>query len=281
MARLSAGFLIFRYHFRSKKGYHFDNSHRYCVNDLADGGKPLIVLFTDFGITGPYVGQVKAALLQEAPGVPIVDLMHDIPAFNPKAAAYLLAALVDEFPYGTTFLCVVDPGVGTESRLPVVLAADGQWFVGPNNGVFSVVAKRSQQVKVAEITWQPHRLSASFHARDLFAPVAAMVARGESVPAKPMLVESSIVDAWPEDLPEIIYIDHFGNAMTGLRYAEMPDLKQLIIGDTTLYRAHTFGRVPEGQGFWYENANGLIEIAVNQGSVALQLGLSIGTPVRF
>lgn len=241
----------------------------------------MIALFSDFGVTGPYVGQVKAALLQEATGIPVVDLMHDVPAFNIKAAAYLLAALVDEFPYGTTFLCVVDPGVGTESRLPVVLAADGQWFVGPNNGLFSVVAKRSRQVKITEITWQPHLLTPSFHGRDLFAPVAARVARGESIPGDPMAVESAIVEDWPDDLAEIIYVDHFGNAMTGLRYAGLTGHERLAVGDTVLHRAETFARVPEGEGFWYENANGLVEIAVNQGNAALQLGLDTGTPVRF
>nr|VFK30896.1 MAG: hypothetical protein BECKMB1821G_GA0114241_10732 [Candidatus Kentron sp. MB] len=239
----------------------------------------MIVLFTDFGLTGPYVGQMKAALIHRAPGVSIVDLMHDVPAFDSKAAAYLLAALVEEFPPESIFLCVVDPSVGTESRLPVVLTIDGRRFVGPHNGLFNVVASRGRQVRGEEITWRPLRLSASFHGRDLFAPVAAMIARGEPVPATPLASRSIVAHSWPEDLSQIIYIDHFGNAMTGLR-ARFLASRRVMIGDVALHRAETFARVPEGHGFWYENANGLVEIAVNQGNAARQFGLCIGTPIR-
>nr|VFJ52557.1 MAG: hypothetical protein BECKDK2373B_GA0170837_10396 [Candidatus Kentron sp. DK]VFJ67166.1 MAG: hypothetical protein BECKDK2373C_GA0170839_11613 [Candidatus Kentron sp. DK] len=241
----------------------------------------MIALFTDFGITGPYVGQVKAALLREAGDVPIVDLMHDAPAFHPKASAYLLAALIDDFPRGTIFLCVVDPGVGTDSRLPVMLAADGQWFVGPNNGLFGVVAKRARQRDLTEITWRPRLLSNSFHGRDLFAPVAAMAARGNPPPGAPLSTDAVMGEDWPDDLLEVIYIDRFGNAMTGLRRAGLAGGERLVVGNTLLHYADTFGQVPVGRGFWYENANGLVEIAVNQGNAALALELGIGTPVRF
>jgi len=95
----------------------------------------MIVLFTDFGWEGPYVGQLKAALIRDGSGLPIVDLMHDAPAFNPRASAYLLAALVEEFPLGTVFLGVVDPGVGDPQRRPAVVHADGRWFVGEAAGV--------------------------------------------------------------------------------------------------------------------------------------------------
>ena len=97
---------------------------------------PLILLFTDFGIGGPYVGQVKAVLSARIAEVRMIDLMHDAPAHDPRAAAYLLAALVPESPPGSIFLGVVDPGVGTEARRPVVVQADGRWFVGPGNGIF-------------------------------------------------------------------------------------------------------------------------------------------------
>nr|VFK55029.1 MAG: hypothetical protein BECKTUN1418D_GA0071000_102611 [Candidatus Kentron sp. TUN] len=241
----------------------------------------MIVLFTDFGSTGPYVGQVKASLIRKAPNVPIVDLMHDVPAFNPKAAAYLLAAFVEEFPEDSIFLCVVDPGVGTALRRPVVLTIDGRRFVGPHNGLFNVVARRGQQVQIAEITWRPRRLSASFHGRDLFAPVAAMIACGESVPVSSLPFESSMINSWPEDLARIIYVDHFGNAMTGLRALGFHGSRRIVIGDMALHRAETFAQVPGGEGFWYENANGLVEIAINQGNAARQFGLCIGTPIRF
>ena len=136
----------------------------------------MIVLFTDFGATGPYVGQMKAAMNPMAPLSPLIDLFADAPSFAPIAAGYLLAAYTGEFAAGTVFLCVVDPGVGSASRRPVVAEVDGCYFVGPDNGLFDVVAKRACFASKREILWQSPRLSATFHGRDLFAPVAARIA---------------------------------------------------------------------------------------------------------
>jgi S-adenosyl-L-methionine hydrolase (adenosine-forming) len=143
----------------------------------------MIALFTDFGLHGPYTGQMKAVLHQMAPGVPVIDLFADAPAGNPKAAAYLLAAYAAWFPTGTIFLCVVDPGVGGE-RPPLIIEADERWYVGPGNGLFELVQRRANAVRRWDITWQPERLSASFHGRDLFAPVAAMLACRAAPPGR-------------------------------------------------------------------------------------------------
>ena len=102
----------------------------------------MIVLFTDFGLHGPYTGQMKAVLHQWAPGIPVVDLFADAPVGNPKASAYLLAAYAVWFPAGTVFLCVVDPGVGG-MRPAIILKADGRWYVGPGNGLFELVQRRA------------------------------------------------------------------------------------------------------------------------------------------
>ncbi|MDJ0611876.1 MAG: SAM-dependent chlorinase/fluorinase, partial [Kiloniellales bacterium] len=91
----------------------------------------MILLFTDFGLEGPYLGQVRSVLHREAPGVPVIDLVADAPAFDPRAAAYLLAALAPAFPAGSLFLAVVDPGVGSD-RPALAIEAGGQWFVGPD-----------------------------------------------------------------------------------------------------------------------------------------------------
>ena len=139
----------------------------------------MIVLFTDFGWQGPYVGQMKAVLAQQAPDQTVIDLMHDAPVFNSRAAAYLLASLVEPFPKDTVFLAVVDPGVGSGERRPCVLQADGRWYVGPDNGLFNVIAKQSAEYTAWVIDWQPDSLSDSFHGRDLFAPVAAQLASGQ------------------------------------------------------------------------------------------------------
>jgi S-adenosylmethionine hydrolase len=242
----------------------------------------MIVLFTDFGVSGPYVGQMKAVLYRQAPNVPVVDLFADAPAFEPKLSAYLLAAYVNEFPQGSVFLCVVDPGVGSVSRRPVIVKVDEHWYVGPDNGLFNVICTRAQNPSATqwwEITWKPDKLSNSFHGRDLFAPVAAQLAMGE-LPACEVLNPKECIDtSWPEELTKIIYIDAFGNAMTGIRANSLGDNATLVINGNTLRRARTFSEVPPDSGFWYENSNGLVEVAVNQGRATGAFDLHVGDAV--
>jgi S-adenosylmethionine hydrolase len=176
----------------------------------------MIVLFTDFGLHGPYTGQMKAVLHQTVPGVPVIDLFADAPAGNPKAAAYLLTAYDDLFPAGTVFLCVVDPGVGSE-RPPIILKADGRWYVGPGNGLFELVHRRAEEKHSWDIEWNP---------------------------------------------------------------AQLPSGARLAAAGRVLERARTFSDLPPGDAFWYENSNGLAEIAVNQGRADRTLGLAIGSPVE-
>ena len=244
------------------------------------GDASMIVLFTDFGYGGPYIGQVKAVLNRSAPGVPVFDLFVDAPIQDPKAAAYLLAAHATWFPAGTVFLAVVDPGVGGP-RAAIALAADGRWFVGPDNGLFELVARRASQVLACDIVWRPSSLSASFHGRDLFAPVAGWLAAGS--------LQSDALSAsgltryadWPDDLYEIVYIDHYGNAISGIRSGKLAADAVLAVGGRTARHARTFSDVRAGEAFWYDNANGLVEVAVNQGNAASVLSLAIGTPVTL
>jgi S-adenosylmethionine hydrolase len=238
----------------------------------------MIVLFTDFGLQGPYTGQMKAVLHRMAPGVPAIDLFADAPVGNPKASAYLLAVYVEWFPARTVFLCVVDPGVGG-ARPSIILEADGRWYVGPGNGLFELVRRRAGTSRSWDIDWKPERLSSSFHGRDLFAPVAAMLARGDPPPGRPRTDAADRRPQWPDDLGEIVYVDHFGNAMTGLRAAMLPPGARLAAAGRVLERKRTFGDRPPGAPFWYENSNGLAEIAVNQGRADRDLGLAIGSPV--
>ena len=193
----------------------------------------VILMFTDFGRGGPYLGQMRLGIERHAPGIPVIDLMSDLTPRNPRAAAYLLASLSSEIPPGSVLLAVVDPGVGTESRQPVVMRAGDRWYVGPGNGLFSIVAQQHPPSQVWEIRWRPSRLSDSFHGRDLFAPVAAMLARGDEVPGEPVDAARVGPQDWPDDLAEIIYLDEFGNAMTGMR-ASTP----------SLVRTHRRPRIP-------------------------------------
>lgn len=238
----------------------------------------MIVLCTDFGRDGPYVGQMRAVLARRAPAVPVLDLFADLPAFEPQLAAYLLPAYAAEFPAGTVFLCVVDPGVGG-SRAPAAARLDGRWFVGPENGLFAVAAARATQAAWWRITWAPPQLSASFHGRDLFAPVAAMLATGAPPPGEAQPLDALLRPDWPAELPRIVYVDGFGNAMTGLRAPSLAPDAVLEAAGRRLTRARTFSDRPAGEPFWYRNANGLAEIAVNRGSAAHQLGLRPGDTV--
>ncbi|WP_126456417.1 SAM hydrolase/SAM-dependent halogenase family protein [Sulfuriflexus mobilis] len=223
----------------------------------------MIILCTDFGRC-PYTGQMQAVLQQQASGVPVISLFDDLPSWDIRAAAYLLPAFVNEFPLDSVFVVVVDPGVGSEQRLPVIARLDGRWFVGPGNGVLHILARRASQARFWRIDWRPERLSASFHGRDLFAPVAARLALGEA-PEGESIDEPRPVGLWPDDLAQILYIDHFGNAITGLRVSCVETSSRIQVGAQVLSRARTFADVGVGQAFWYENANGLVEIAVNCG----------------
>jgi S-adenosylmethionine hydrolase len=190
----------------------------------------MIVLFTDFGADDVYVGQVKAALLEQLPsGTVIIDLLHSVPNFQARAGAHLLAALQDRFPSGTVFLAVVDPGVGTQ-RDALMLNADGKWYVGPDNGLLSIVVARAQTARTWRIVWRPHRLSMSFHGRDLFAPVAACLERGDVPLDKIEEIAQLQVRAGVDDLAEVIYIDHYGNAFTGLRACNVPRSAMIAVG---------------------------------------------------
>ena len=240
----------------------------------------MIFLFTDFGAGDIYAGQVRAVLHQHAPGTQVVDLLHAAPAFNVRAGSHLLAALAARLPTGSVTVAVVDPGVGG-ARRPVALLAEDRWLVAPDNGLLSVVAARAQRASAFPIGWRPEHLSASFHGRDLFAPVAAMLARGERGGAK--LGESIALagETAGDDLAEIIYVDHYGNAITGLRAGGLKRTVKLVAGGRRIARAQTFSDVPRGKVFWYENSLSLAEIAANSASAADQLGLGVGHPVAL
>lgn len=239
----------------------------------------MIVLFTDFGLAGPYTGQVKAALAREAPGVPVIDLFADAPAFDPQLSAYLLAAYAHEFPVGSVFVCVVDPGVGTD-RKPLWLKADGRVFVGPDNGLFELVRRRAVDVSVSSIDWRPAKLSNTFHGRDLFAPVAAKLALGRSPLSTPLAPADIARPDWPDDLARLVYVDVYGNCMTGIRAATLPETALLIANGYEIRHGRTFGEAAEGEAFWYGNSNGLVEIAVNRGRADRELELEIGMAVE-
>jgi len=238
----------------------------------------MILLFTDFGAEGPYLGQMEAVLRLAAPGVAVVNLLSNAPPGQPRPASYLLAALAGQFPKGSVFLCVVDPGVGGE-RLPVALEADGRWFVGPDNGLLNTVAAQAETAAWHVITWRSGHLSASFHGRDLFAPVAARIVLGDCGGLERW--GGPDLQAWPADSASIVYFDHYGNAITGWRYREELAGKILQVAGLRIPQARTFGDQPAGALFWYRNSMDLVEIAVNLGRADTRLGLDLGQGFQF
>jgi S-adenosylmethionine hydrolase len=239
-----------------------------------------ILLFSDFGARDLYVGQIEAVFDRYAPGVRVIHLLHEAPAFDVKASAHLLAALAATVARGHVILGVVDPGVGTQ-RAGIVARIDGRTFVGPDNGLFSVLWQRSAMRSAWRITAHPPGVSASFHGRDIFAPLASAVVTGEFPNETVDAIRAPEVLLSGDDLAEVIYLDHYGNAFTGLRGANLPADRALVVGDRVVPHARVFGDAPDGRAFWYVNSIGLVEIAVPRDSAARVLGLRVGQPVAW
>ena len=240
----------------------------------------MIALFTDFTLNGPYVGQLHAVLAQLAPQVRVLDLMHDAPRCDPRAASCLLPRILDVLPETALVVAVVDPGVGDPARRPVILEADGRCLVGPDNGLLSRVAQAARETRWWHITWRPPRLSDSFHGRDLFAPVAAHLANGTPPAELAEPLHAPLHAQVPVDLYEVVYVDAFGNLVTGITAGALSDAARLAIGNQAIGHARTFSDVAEGALMWYRNSMGLVEIAQNRASAAATLDCAIGTPLR-
>lgn len=242
--------------------------------------RPLL-LFSDFGYEGPYVGLLKAAAVRAGmPAGAVIDLMHDAPRFKPRAGGRLLAAMTPFLPDDAVVAAIVDPGVGGP-REAIMLEAAGRRFVGPDNGLLAPLLHLDPAARVLRIDWRPAEISASFHGRDLFVPAAARIATDRSLATLPIAPDDIVDAGQARELAEIIHIDGFGNAMTGIRAAEIPADRTLAVADMPLARARTFCEVSPGEAFWYENSLGLAEIAVNLGSAAERFHLSPGTPVTL
>ena len=236
-----------------------------------------IALITDFG-ANLYVGQMRACLDSLLPGLTVVDLVHDLAPFRVDLAGYLLPALVRDMPPGTLYLAVVDPGVGGD-RSVLAVEADGAWFLGPDNGLFGPLVGRANRVSVWQLGWQPEAMSASFHGRDLFVPAAARICLGEDVHLTPARLDRLVGMHVPLELPAVIYVDSFGNLMTGLHPPGRDRDWTLSIGQQRVPAGRTFCQMAVGEAFWYENSLGLVEIAVNQGRADRVLGLTLGDAI--
>lgn len=240
----------------------------------------MILLFTDFGSADVYVGQVKVALAAHAPDAHVLDLLHDVPNFDARAGAHLLAALHERMPEFAVTLAVVDPGVGG-ARRPIIAMADGRWYVGPDNGLLSVVLGRARDCRVWRINWSGPGMSNSFHGRDLFAPIAAMLEKKEWWTEAVEPADGLDVMFDPGELRQVIYVDHYGNAMTGIPATEASTSSVLQVGEHALNYARVFSEAAAGAAFWYRNSIGLVEIAMNCGHAAQALRIGVGDGVSW
>ena len=245
--------------------------------------RQIITLLTDFGTADGYVGEMKGVLLSLAPDAELVDLTHDIPPQDVERARFTLARVWRRFPSGTVHLVVVDPGVGS-ARAALAVESGGCWLVGPDNGVLSPALLQPGARAVALVL--PPGASATFHGRDVFAPAAAALARGERLDSLGVAANSPVISRTPEPIRasdgalhgQVILVDRFGNAVTNLISARSG---VAIIAQLELPLRHTYADVPEGEPIALIGSTGFIEIAIRNGDAARTLNLERGSPVVF
>jgi hypothetical protein len=254
----------------------------------------LITLTTDFGHADWFVGAMKGVILGQTPGAMIVDLTHAVPSGDIRAGAFALLAGCRCFPPGTVHVAVVDPSVGS-SRPALAVRTTDYYFLGPDNGVlsFALARERVQAVRRIEnerLFRQP--VSASFHGRDVFAPVAAYLAGGGDFARVGPEAGGFVRLRWPEPqvakegwTGEVIYVDHFGNAITNLGPEQLggraPQGVELMLpGRKRCPLAACYQAAPVGQPLGLIGSCGLLEVAVNRGSAARSLGLRVGSKVQ-
>lgn len=269
------------------------------MNDFGSNGmnspapEPLVTLTSDFGTGDGYAGAMKGVIRSVAPHVRLEDITHEIPAGDIRAGSWALRTAVPFFPRGTVHVAVIDPGVGTE-RNAIVLQADSQYFIGPDNGVFSWIIREANEVKawkLSDDSWHPEQVSHTFHGRDLFAHAAAlMVQEGEvdRVCGEEIL---PCCCEWSTSFPvqegangEVLHIDRFGNVVTNFYLSEGEDALgfpiQLPSRKLNFEKLNkTYGEVGEGEPLLLVGSHGFLEIAVREGSAAKQFSIEVGDQV--
>ncbi|MCX8187319.1 MAG: S-adenosyl-l-methionine hydroxide adenosyltransferase family protein [Nitrososphaeria archaeon] len=258
--------------------------------------RPIIALLTDFGLRDPYVAQVKAAILSRCRDAVIIDVTHEISAFNELQAAFILKVNAPHMPPGTIHVSVVDPGVGSGRRGIILTTKRGDVFIGPDTG-FMVPAAEELGIRRAyaiEESRLPSRVSETFHARDVFAPVAGMVASGK----EPGEIGREVSDFARLALPEpkisgsevevmVMHVDRFGNAITNLYSGNMPlrlgDEVKVEVGgrEITCRLVRSYAYVGTGEPLLTIGGSGYLELSINRGSAAEDFGLKPGDKLKL
>jgi len=261
---------------------------------MAPAPSGVITITTDFGHQGPFVGVIKGCILSRFPQARLIDLTHEIVVHWPAEAGFWLARAFGYFPAGTVHVAVVDPGVGT-SRHIIVVSAGGHYFLAPDNGLLAPVIARAGRSLIVRLgaaelaRFGIHRPSATFHGRDIFAPVAAELAAGRCPVEELGEVVSTIVPSWVEDPAVesrsvsgvVITIDHFGNLITNIDATLIERFRLPLVhaGNHAFPLLRTYGDTRPGEYLALVNSFGVIEIARAENSAAEGLGLSRGAPV--
>ena len=261
----------------------------------------IVALLSDFGTQDHYVGAMKGAVLSVYPDAQLVDVVHDLPPHDVEAGSFALASAVEAFPTGTVFLAVVDPGVGS-ARRALAVEKDGRRFVAPDNGLLTHVLAGAEGARVHAITnaglFRFH-VSATFHGRDVFGPVAGHLARGMALeevgpPASdPVLLPLPLMRTRGDDdwEGEIIHVDRFGNLTTNVLDVDLDRILARFGGDPTeivvvvegavLPLVRIYGDVSEGEPCALLGSSHRLEIAVHGGNASRLLGAARGASVRI
>lgn len=254
----------------------------------------IITLTADFGLSDPFAGIMKGAILGIAPSVQIVDITHDIAPYDIAAAAFVLNSAYRYFPAGTIHVVVVDPGVGS-ARRPIAAFAHGQYFVAPDNGVLSYVLHHEPATPlppvhcIANDSFFRRPVSRTFHGRDIFAPTAAHLARGAPLESVGERVLDFLQWPFPKARPNgpngllatVLHIDKFGNMVTNLQRSDLrTDFVIRVAGLDVTRLVDTFAGAEAGEFFAVEGSTGFIEIALNQGSAAERLNVLRGAEIE-
>ena len=268
----------------------------------AAGATPngLVVMLTDYGTDSIYVGILKGAMYSKNPQARIDAITNGIPSYDIAAGAYTVLEACENYPAGTTFCCVVDPGVGSERKAIVLETKNGFVFVGPDNGLLAPVAEKFGIADLREATntayWREGVVSSTFHGRDIFGPVSASLANGVPVekvgPKLERMVPLSLPDVRVEDgaaYGTILRADPYGNLISNLRPAHLESLglKKGDSVDVTIGGEHfvapwlgTYSDAAEGGRLVLVQSMGVIEFAINQGSLSDAIGQGLHADVR-
>lgn len=257
----------------------------------------VLTLTTDFGHQGPFVATMKGRILAHLPTAQIIDVTHEVPVYWPAEAGFWLARAFAYFPQGSVHIAVVDPGVGT-SRDIIAVEADGHAFLAPDNGLLAPLVARARSATIYRLDVEAARArfslpipSATFHGRDIFAPVAAEMAGGRVRMSDLGPAITDIVPSWVEEPTVaaghiggvVITIDHFGNLITNIEAALIQRFSHPVVrtGGHSFPLRRTYGDVRPGEYLALINSFGVIELARAEQSAAEGLGLGRGAPVTI